>query len=82
MKKQIFTKMNVLVLGSFIILAGQAIAQMTGTVQQDSESWCVFNDWQARDQQARIRGTYDTGRYSMRTNSKGKGSGTAVAPKY
>ena len=67
MKKQIFTKVGVLFLASIITLSSQALAQITGEVRQDSETWCVFNDWEARDQQARIRGTYNTGRYSIST---------------
>ena len=67
MKNQIFSKIILLVLGSLITLSIQSLALITGNVWETTEAWCVFNDWEARDQQARIRETYDAGRYSIDT---------------
>lgn len=46
--------------------------QPSGTVKENDEVWSVFNDWEARDQRARIEGTYDNGRFSIGTTFGGR----------
>lgn len=55
-----------------IDLLGYLGIQPTGTVKENDEVWCVFNDWEARDQKARIEGTYDNGRFSIGTTFGGR----------
>jgi len=44
--------------------------QPTGTVKANETSWCVFNDWKARDTKASANG--HSGRYSLATTFGGK----------
>ena len=46
--------------------------QPSGTVKENNEVWCVFNDWQARDNRANFEGTFNNGRYSTGTPFGGK----------
>lgn len=39
----------------------------SGATHETNDYWCVFNEWQARDNFARSRGTYDNGRWSLPT---------------
>jgi len=60
------------VANSVLGLVGYLGIQPTGTVKENDETWCVFNDWAARDQRARIEGTYDNGRFSVGTTFGGR----------
>jgi hypothetical protein len=39
----------------------------SGSVHETDDYWCTFNEWQARDNFANSRGTYDNGRWSLGT---------------
>lgn len=38
----------------------------TGDAREDNTTYCIFNDWNARDRLAKLRGTYNR-RFSRRT---------------
>lgn len=44
----------------------------SGTVRESNDVWCVFNDWQARDQRANGEGTFEEGRFSIGTTFGGR----------
>lgn len=44
----------------------------SGTVRENNDYWCTFNNWRDRDSFARSKGTYDNGRWSHGTTFGGK----------
>lgn len=53
-----------------IKLLGYLGVQPTGTIKQDDDIWCAFNDWKARDNRASSLG--HNGRFSLATTFGGK----------
>lgn len=50
---------------AIINMLGYLGIQPSGTVKENDEVWSVFNEWEARDQRARIEGTFENGRFSI-----------------
>ena len=50
-------------------LLGYLGIQPSGTIKENNEVWCVFNEWGARDQRASIEGG---GRFSLGTTFGGR----------
>ncbi len=55
-----------------ISMLGYLGIQPSGTVKENDEVWSVFNEWEARDQRARIEGTFENGRFSIGTTFGGR----------
>jgi len=46
--------------------------QPSGSIKETDDYWCIFNNWQDRDNYARAHGTFDNGRFSTSTTFGGR----------
>jgi hypothetical protein len=46
--------------------------QPSGSIKETNDYWCIFNNWQDRDNYAHAHGTYDNGRFSTGTMFGGR----------
>merc|ERR1712179_557661 len=56
-------------------IGNKALDELSASFYENEAVWCIWNDWQARDQQARIQRTYANGRYSREKRVFGVVSG-------